>query len=78
MKNELCVHCDGRGFHWQGGFIIDRQTGKAIADTYKQGNTCVACKGSGKRPAWLVQFAGCIGVAAIGIAALIGFMAILP
>jgi len=77
MKNELCVHCDGRGFHWAKGFIIDHG-GKAIANTYKQGDTCVACKGSGKRPAWIVQFGGCIGVAAIGIAALVGIMAILP
>lgn len=50
MRNDLCVRCDGRGFYWK-KFYLDTHDGKTtLADCYKQGATCMHCRGTGKRP----------------------------
>lgn len=55
MENGVCSTCDGRGFHWQKGMILNRDTGKEVATTYKQGPFCQTCNGLGyvKSFSWL-------------------------
>ena len=49
MQNNLCTQCDGRGFYWRKHHVID-DNGTVIDNTFRQGNTCRECNGSGVQP----------------------------
>lgn len=69
MINDLCGKCDGRGFHWQAGEIVSRETGTTLARTYRQGETCAKCRGTGRR-----DLSGRIALAFAGLAVAVFFI----
>lgn len=46
MKNDICLMCEGKGYAWQRGAILDRSKA-VIAETFRAGEICEACKGTG-------------------------------
>lgn len=48
IDKALCDHCNGRGYHRvKKGVIVDHK-GNEIADTYRKGENCHHCKGTGE------------------------------
>jgi hypothetical protein len=46
---RLCVPCGGKGFHWRKQLLVaDDGSNKVLADLYRQGEVCQACRGSGR------------------------------
>jgi hypothetical protein len=55
VKNNLCPQCSGRGFHWIKEGLAKR-SGEYLATTYRQGEICSSCKGTGHKPSdfWFI------------------------
>jgi hypothetical protein len=48
MQNNLCPHCDGRGFFWHKELLLSRNNqATVLADIYSQGPICNECNGTG-------------------------------
>jgi len=47
--SKMCITCGGKGFNWVlSGTIVSHDRTKTIADTWKQGEHCYKCGGTGK------------------------------
>ncbi len=44
---DICIKCGGKGFHWRIQELHAHNTGEHLANLYKHGDTCVACRGYG-------------------------------
>jgi RecJ-like exonuclease len=72
MSSERCRTCEGRGFQWKHGKILSRVDGSEIAHTYRQGDACLSCYGTGKRPVITIQLKQALKGAALLIPLVFG------
>lgn len=65
VQNNLCVMCDGRGFHW-----VKLPGGENMPTVYAHGDVCDSCNGTGIASDPVGRFMGCMIYTAIALAIL--------
>jgi hypothetical protein len=71
--SDLCVHCQGKGYHWKAFELQSHIDATPLADIYRRGENCIYCKGTGVDYKTNYRFIGEIIFIALLIALLMFF-----